>query len=200
MSDKRFAPSTQRNRDPILAVLRRILPKRGRLLEIASGTGEHAAFFAPFFPDLIWQPSEIASDHLASIAAWVEEAGVTNLRPPLQVDVAAPWPVKSLDAIFNANMIHISPWDTAIGLMAGAGKHLVPGGFLVLYGPFRIGGVHVSDGNANFDVSLRTQNERWGVRDLEDVIALAMANGLTHVETVEMPANNRTVVFQRSER
>lgn len=192
---KCHAPATSRNREPILAVLRRILPDRGTLLEIASGTGEHAAFLAPHFPRLTWQPSDIAAENLASIAAWVADTAAANLLPPLRLDVAAPWPVDRLDAVFNANMIHISPWETATGLMRGAGAHLAMGGVLVLYGPFRIGGAHVSESNAAFDRSLRAQNARWGVRDLEDVVALAAANGLAHRETVDMPANNRTLVF-----
>lgn len=194
---KRHAPATARNREPILAVLRRVLPERGTLLEIASGTGEHAAFFAPRFPRLIWQPSDVATDTLSSIAAWVAEADLPNLRPPLYLDVTAPWPVEALDAVFNANMIHISPWPTAVGLMRGTGERLRPGGVLVLYGPFRIGGAHVSDSNAAFDEALRAKDGRWGVRDLEDVVALAAEHGLAHDETVEMPANNRTVVFHK---
>lgn len=194
---KRHAPAASRNRDPILAVLRQWLPEAGLVLEIASGTGEHAAYFAPRFPGLVWQPSDVAPENLASVAAWVAESGADNLRPPLRLDVTAPWPVARVDAVFNANMIHISPWATAEGLMRGAGRHLAAGGVLLLYGPFRIGGAHVADSNAAFDQSLRAQDPRWGVRDLEDVVALAAANGLDHAATVEMPANNRTIVFRK---
>lgn len=197
MPAKRHAPATARNRDPILSVLRQVLPERGRLLEIASGTGEHAAWFAPNFPGLTWQPSDLDDDNLDSIAAWVAEAGLANLLPPLRLDVTAAWPDGELDAIFNANMIHISPWDTAIGLMQGAGRHLAAGGVLVVYGPFRLGGAHVSDSNRDFDDWLRAQDPRWGVRDLEAVADLAAGNGLALDDVVEMPANNRTVVLRK---
>lgn len=198
MSAKRHAPATARNREPILAVLQRLLPPAGRVLEIAAGSGEHAAFFAPRFPALEWQPTDLDDDNIASIAAWVEETGAANLRPPLRLDVTAwPWPVAEARVVFNANMIHISPWETTPGLMRGAGEVLAPGGLLVLYGPFRIGGAHVSDSNVAFDQWLKDQDHRWGVRDLEAVAEVAAEHGLRHMETVEMPANNRIAVFER---
>lgn len=197
MPAKRHAPATARNREPILSVLRRVLPERGRLLEIASGTGEHAAWFAPQFPGLTWQPSDLDGDNLDSITAWVAESGLANLPPPLRLDVTGPWPDGVLDAIFNANMIHISPWDTAVGLMAGAGRHLAAGGVLVVYGPFRVDGAHVSDSNQTFDDWLRAQDPDWGVRDLEAVVALAGDYGLLLMEVVEMPANNRILVLRK---
>lgn len=193
----RHAPATARNRDPILAVLKPRLPAAGLVLEVASGTGEHAAHFAAALPHLAWQPSDLAEDDLASIAAWAAECGAANLRPPLRLDVTGwPWPVERADAIFCANMIHIAPWATTLGLMRGAGRLLPAGGPLFLYGPFRIGGRHVSESNALFDADLRARNATWGVRDLEAVAEVAAANGLEHVETVAMPANNRIVVFR----
>ncbi len=196
MSLKRYAPATSRNRAPILAVLRRVLPASGLVLEVAAGTGEHAAFFAAQLPHLEWQPSD--RDDLDSIVAWRDEAGAANLRPPLTLNVIAwPWPVQQADAIFCANMIHIAPWRAAEGLMNGAGKVLRAGGVLVLYGPFRIGGRHVSETNVAFDHALRAQDPDWGVRDLDMVADLAAQNGLDLVEVDEMPANNRTVVFKK---
>ncbi len=194
MPTKRFAPAAARNRDPILDVLRRVLPAEGLVLEVAAGTGEHGAHFAPRLPRLTWQPSEVHD--LDSIEAWVAETAAPNLLAPIRLDVTAwPWPVDRVDAVFCANMIHIAPWACAEGLVRGAGRVLRAGGVLALYGPFRIGGAHVSDSNAAFDADLRARDPRWGVRDLEQVAALAAANGLHHAETVEMPANNRTVVF-----
>ncbi len=194
---KQHAPATARNRDPILAVLQRWLPAQGVVLEIAAGTGEHAAYFAGLFPGLSWQPTDMGEAALASIAAWRQEAGLANLLAPLALDVCQPWPVEHADAIFCANMIHIAPWRCAQGLMAGAGTVLRPGGVLILYGPFRVGGMHTAPSNDAFDADLRARNPDWGVRDLEAVGALAQAAGLDHLDTIPMPANNLSVVWRR---
>lgn len=193
---KRHAAATLRNRDPILAVLRRWLPERGLVVEVAAGSGEHAAYFAPHFPGLDWQPTDADEAALTSIAAWRAECGAPNLHPPLRLDVRQPWPVERAEAIFCANMIHIAPWDCALALVAGAGRVLIPGGLLILYGPFRIGGAHTAPGNAAFDADLRRRDPAWGVRDLEAVVEAAQAAGLDHLDTVAMPANNLTVVWR----
>jgi hypothetical protein len=193
---RRHAPAAERNRGPIAAVLARVLPSEGTILEVASGTGQHVAHFAAELPSLKWQPSERDAEAFPSIAAWTE--GLANVKPPLRIDVSEdPWPVGAVDALFNANLIHISPWEVCRGLLRGASRHLVPGGVLVLYGPYCIGGVHTAPSNAAFDLDLRSRDPSWGVRDLEAVVAAARANGLALVERVEMPANNQTLVFQR---
>jgi SAM-dependent methyltransferase len=195
---RRFAPATARNREPILAVLRRVLPASGTVLEIASGTGEHAAHFAPYFPALTWQPSDADADNLASIAAWAAASGAANIRPPILLDVTAPdWGVEGVAAILAVNMIHIAPWAAAEALMAGAGRRLRPGAPLYLYGPYKRGGRHTAPSNAAFDADLRRRDPAWGVRDLDDVIRLAAKNGLDLAEIVEMPANNLSVIFRR---
>ena len=195
MSDRRYAPATQRNREPILAVLRRVLPSTGLVLEIASGTGEHAAYFAGALPGVTWQPTDVDPTALPGIASWC--AGVPNVRPPLDLDVTQPWPVERADAVVCINMIHISPWAAGVAMLHGAGRVLEPGGVLYLYGPYRRDGAHTAPSNASFDETLRAQDPRWGVRDLETVIATAADAGLSHRETVEMPANNLSVVFVR---
>lgn len=196
---KQHAPATTRNREPILAVLDRVLPDTGLVLEIASGTGEHAAYFAPQLRGVIWQPTDVDPAALDSIAAWTAELGVPNIRAPLLLDVTAPsWPVESADAIFCANMIHIAPWEATLGLVRGAGRILPAGGLLVLYGPFMIDHRHTAPSNAAFDESLRSRNAAWGVRDLGDVAEAAGAHGLALLERVEMPANNFIVVFERT--
>lgn len=188
----------ERNKAPVLAVLQQVLPKTGTLLEIASGTGQHAVHFAQNLPDWIIQPSDIDADNLASIQAWCDEAALPNLRPPRSLDVCdGDWKVASVDAIFNANMVHIAPWEVALGLISGAARHLVPGGLLLMYGPFRIGGQHTAPSNQTFDDSLRQRDPRFGVRDLEAVVALAERQGFTLQERIAMPANNQTVVFRR---
>ena len=198
-SDRRqHSPSSERNRDPILAVLKRVLPETGVLLEIAAGSGHHAAYFAPRFPGLTWQPTEPDPDGRASITAWVEHTNAANLRPPLDLDVTGdPWPVTEADAVFSANMIHIAPWQCCQGLMAGAGRILGPAGVLVLYGPFMRSGEHTAPSNAQFDASLKSRDASWGIRDLDDVTACAKACELALQEIVDMPANNLTVIFKR---
>jgi len=199
MSDaRRFAPATQRNREPILAVLRRVLPAEGVLLEVASGTGEHAAFFAAALPRLIIQPSDAEAQNLASIAAWRDHAGLANLRAPLALDATAEsWPVERADAVLCVNMIHIAPWEACVGLVAGAARLLLPGNPLVLYGPFRRGGRHTSPSNEAFDASLRAEDPAWGVRDVDEVDVVAAAAGLQQSELIDMPSNNLCVVLRR---
>lgn len=203
---KRHAPATARNREPILDVLRAVLPERGRVLEIAAGSGEHAVYFAGALPGIIWQPTDADPDCLVSIDAWAAEAGLANLRPASRLDVVADrWPDSAdtgpngdapFDAVFCCNLIHIAPWETCLGLMAGAGRVLAPGGVLVLYGPFAVDGLHTAPSNAAFDTSLRAQNPEWGVRDLADVAAEAGRHGLELERRITMPANNFTVVFR----
>jgi hypothetical protein len=193
-----LSPAVARNRDPILAVLRRHLPAQGTVLEIASGTGEHAAYFAPQFPQLGWQPTDTDPDALASIEAHRATANAPNLRAPLALDVTAPeWPVAQADAVVSINMIHIAPWQAAQGLFSGAARLLAASQVLYLYGPFRENGVHTAPSNFAFDASLRAQNPDWGVRDVGDVRALAAEHGFDFVERVAMPANNLSLIFHR---
>ncbi|MBU0724116.1 MAG: DUF938 domain-containing protein [Alphaproteobacteria bacterium] len=194
------APATLRNREALWAVLSRCLPATGLLLEIASGTGEHAAFMAPQMPDgLHWQPSDYATDALADIDAHARASGSTRIRPAIRLDVtAAVWPVEQADAIFCCNMIHIAPWAAAEGLFAGAGRLLSTGAPLVLYGPYRRNGQHTAESNAAFDESLQSRDPRWGVRCLEtEVVPLAAQAGFRLEEIVDMPANNLTLLFRR---
>jgi len=194
-----FHPHVERNREPILAVLKRLLPQRALVLELASGSGQHAAFFARALPRASWLPSDVDPKALASIAAFRAEAKVRNLLAPVRLDATAEvWPVKRANAIICCNMIHISPWGACRGLMAGAGRVLLPGGFLFLYGPFKIDDHHTAPSNQEFDAWLRGQNPEWGIRDLGEVRALASEQGLTLAETVTMPANNLSAIFRRT--
>lgn len=200
MSDdaRQSAPAAQRNRDPILAVLREELPASGLVLEVASGTGEHAAYFAKALPGLTWQPSDPSPEALASIAAWREAEGPENLLAPLELDAASDiWPLASAAAMVCINMVHISPWESTEGLMRGAGRVLPAGAPLVLYGPYRRKGHALEPSNAAFDESLKARDPRWGLRELETVAECAEAQGLELVRVVEMPANNLTVVFRK---
>ena len=195
---KRDAPATERNRDAILEVLSRVLPAAGTVLEIAAGTGQHAAYFAAAHPGVQWQPTDADPGALASIAAWRAESGLANLRAPVPLDVATnPWPVTAADAIVNINMIHISPWTVCEALMAGAGRVLAAGAPLYLYGPMLIDDRPTAPSNVRFDGWLRDQDPRWGIRWLHDVVAEAARHGLAHEHTVDMPANNVSVVFRR---
>ena len=194
-----FAPATQRNREPILEVLRRVLPAQGLVLEISSGTGQHAAFFAEALPGITWQPSDPAPAHLQSIEAWRQSTGTSNLLAPLFLDVAVkPWPVQQAAAVVNINMLHIAPWEACEALMTGAATLLPSGAPLFLYGPFKRHGEHTSESNAAFDARLRGDEPRWGVRDLADVERVAASSGFRLEEVVDMPANNLSVVFRRS--
>jgi SAM-dependent methyltransferase len=198
---KQAWPAAERNKTPILEVLGRVLPPTGTLLEIASGTGQHAAHFAEHLSGWVIQPSDIDSENLESIEAWVADARLPNLRRPFRLDVlAADWGVGLVDAVYCANMIHIAPPACTAGLVAGAGRHLNGGGHFVLYGPFRMGGEHTAPSNAAFDADLRARNPAFGVRDLEDVQSGAAAAGLTLIERVAMPANNWTLIFERAAR
>jgi SAM-dependent methyltransferase len=194
------SPSVVRNRDPILAVLHRVLPPAGTVLEIAGGTGEHAVYFAAALPHLTWQPSDQDEQALRSIAAHRALSELPNLLAPLSLDAAAPeWPVEQADAVVAINMIHISPWRATKGLMAGAGRVLSPGGVLYLYGAYKENSAYRVASNEAFDADLRRRNPDWGVRDLEAVAELAGSHGLTLDERIPMPANNLSLVFRRQE-
>ena len=199
-SDRRlYFPHVARNREPILEVLGRVLPRQGLVLEIASGGGEHAAYFAQNLPSVLWQPTDANSEMFESIAAHRATAGVANLLAPLHLDVTSEqWPVERADAMVCCNMIHISPWATTEGLIAGARRTLPRGGLLYLYGPYKIDGRHTAPSNEDFDASLRARNPLWGVRDLTDVSGLAERHGFVLRETVPMPANNLSVIFRRA--
>jgi Protein of unknown function (DUF938) len=207
---RQYAPATERNRDAILAVLLKILPSAGTVLEISSGTGEHAAYFAPRLAPRRWLPSDLNLEARASIAAWQQATSADYLHPPIALDASDDrWLVETpsaaeelgleaypIGAIVNINMIHIAPWSACLGLMAGAKRILPTGGVLYLYGPFKQNGRHTAPSNAAFDESLQSRNPEWGVRDLEAVITAAAAENLSFITTYSMPANNLSVVFQ----
>jgi SAM-dependent methyltransferase len=194
-----YFPHVARNREPILEVLKRVLPRDGLVLEIASGGGEHAAYFAQNLPGVFWQPTDANTEMFESIAAHRAAAGVANLLEPLHLDVTSDqWPVERADALVCCNMIHIAPWTATEGLVAGAGRTLSRGGLLYLYGPYKIDGHHTAPSNEDFDASLRARNPLWGVRDLTDVSGLAERHGFALSETVPMPANNLSVIFRRA--
>lgn len=191
------SPAVARNRGPILEVLREVLPRRGKVLELASGSGEHALYFAQQLPDLHWQPSDPSAQALASIAAWHESEPLANLGEPLMLDVTVrPWPLKAFDALVCINMLHIAPWTAAQALFAEAGDTLPHGGTLYLYGPFKREGRHTAPSNAAFDDDLRRRDPSWGIRDLEDILELGQSHGLALDRIVEMPANNLSVVWR----
>jgi SAM-dependent methyltransferase len=195
---RQFAPATQRNREPILAVLRDVLPAQGLVLEVASGSGEHAIHFANAFPNLTFQPSDPDQAALASIDAWAGESTLPNLRPAIRLDATASrWPVTEADAILCINMIHISPWAAAEGLIRQAAQLLPAGGPLYLYGPYRQSDVPLAASNAVFDDSLRRRNPKWGLRKLDAVAELARVAGFNEPQVTAMPANNLSVVFRR---
>ena len=195
---RRYAPSVARNKDAIAGVLARYLPSSGLVLEIASGSGEHAVHFASTFPALVFQPTDPSEEARASIAAWRQETALPNMRAPLALDVtAAPWPINYADAVTCINMIHIAPWEATLGLVAGAARIIPPGGLLFLYGPYKRAGQHTAPSNADFDASLRERDARWGVRDLETVAAEATAMGFAAPMIEAMPANNLSLIFRR---
>jgi hypothetical protein len=195
---RRFAPAVARNKAAITEVLARYLPASGLILEIASGSGEHALHFAAHFPALSFQPTDPDAAALASIAAWRGEALLANLLAPLMLNVMADdWPVLKADAALCINMIHIAPWEATAALMLGAARILPPDGTLFLYGPFKRGGVHTALSNAEFDASLQAQDARWGLRDLEAVADIASAAGFAAPVVEAMPANNLSVIFRR---
>ena len=196
MTDRRrHAPATERNREPILALLRDVLPETGTVLEVAAGTGEHAVWFAQGLPALTWQPSDPDEGARASIDAWA--AATPNVQPALAIDAAsADWPIARADAIVCINMVHISPWAATEGLLRGAARLLPSGGPLFLYGPYRREGQSLEPSNEAFDRSLKSRDPRWGLRLLEDVASLADTHGLTLERVEQMPANNLSVVFR----
>jgi SAM-dependent methyltransferase len=194
------SPAARRNAEPILEVLRSHLPVRGRVLEIAAGSGEHAATFAATLPGLDWTPTDPSAEARASIEAW-RRGGPSNLGAAVEVDAADPatWPSTTFDAVYCANMTHISPWSATEGLMEMVGRVLRrPGGLLVLYGPYREAGVPLAASNQAFDDNLKARNPAWGLRDRKTVEALARSHGLTAVRRVQMPANNLMLLFRRT--
>lgn len=195
---RRSAPAALRNREPIADVLAQWVPARGTVLEIASGTGEHAVYFAERFPDLDWQPSDLHPDALASIAAWRDEAGLPNLCAPLPLDAAASeWPVERADAVLSINMVHISPWAAALGLLEGAARILRAGSPLILYGPWLKDDVPTAPSNLDFDADLKRRDPDWGLRRVEDFAAAAEDRGLSLETTRAMPANNLMLLLRR---
>lgn len=199
MSALLHSPAAERNAEPIREVLARVLPPRGLVVELASGSGQHVVQLARALPALIWQPTDLDPAALASIAARVTEAGLDNLRPPLALDATWPrWPLAAADAVIAINLIHIAPWAAALGLVAGAARLLPAGGVLVTYGPYRFDGGFTAASNQAFDASLRARDPRWGVRDVAALAAAAAAVGLRHDETVALPANNHALVFRRT--
>jgi hypothetical protein len=195
---RRSAPAALRNRGPIAEVLREWLPDSGLVLEIASGTGEHVVHFAERFPNLVWQPSDVHQDAFASIEAAREEAGLPNVRPALVIDASAShWPIDRAAAVLSINMVHISPWGSALGLIAGAGRVLAPHGPLILYGPWLKADIPTAESNLDFDSNLKARNAEWGLRRVEDFEAAAASEGLLLVETRAMPANNLMLLLRR---
>lgn len=191
-------PAPERNKGPIVRTLSELLPARGTLLEIASGTGQHADHATAELPGWTWIPSEPDATNRASIEAYRAESGRPNFAAPLALDVTTrPWPVPALDAVFSANMVHIAPFECAVALFEGAGRHLTREGTLVLYGPFRFSGTYTAESNAAFDADLRARDPRWAVRDVDDLDALAQANGLVRVACVALPANNHVLAYRR---
>ena len=196
--DKRHAPATLRNRDAIAAVLGDWLPASGTVLEVASGSGEHAVHFAAAFPKLGWQPSDPDPAALASIAAWSAEAGLSNIAAPLHLDASAPdWPLGHADALLCINMVHISPWAATLGLFAGAARLLPAGAPLILYDPYIEPDVPTAESNRAFDASLRGRDAAWGLRDTDAVKTAAAAAGLRFAERRAMPANNLMLLLRR---
>ncbi len=195
---RRHSPPAQRNREPIVQVLREILPASGIVLMIAEGSGEHVVHFARAFPALAFQPSDPDPEARASIAAWTAHEGLANILPPLALDAASGgWPIQSADTVVCINMIHISPWAATQGLLRGAAQALQQGAPLFLYGPYKRNGQHTSQSNADFDASLKSRNSAWGIRDLETVDDCARRNRFDRLQIFEMPANNFSVVWRR---
>jgi len=194
----RSAPAALRNREPIAEVLREWLPATGLVLEIASGTGEHAVHFASLFPNLEWQPSDIHPDALQSIAAWREQAGLPNVHSPLQIDASlADWPIGRADAVLSTNMVHISPWGSSLGLISGAARLLATGAPLILYGPWLKDDAPTAPSNLDFDADLKRRDPQWGLRSVEEFAAAAAEKSLDLIETRPMPANNMMLLLRR---
>ncbi len=196
---KPYAESSENNKVPILAVLKEIFSERERVLEIASGTGQHAVYFGRELPHLTWQPSELVHN-LAGIQAWLDEAQLPNVLSPLAIDVSdANWPISEVDAIFNANTVHIISWPKAKHMFANVGRHIAPGGYVCLYGPYNYGGKFTSESNARFDAWLKSRDPNSGVRDFEAVNQLAALHGLNLLRDIAMPSNNRMLVWRAHE-
>jgi SAM-dependent methyltransferase len=192
-------PAAERNKQPILDVLQRVLPAKGTVLEIASGTGQHIVHFARALPQLTWQPSEPDAELRERIRARLEVEALPNVRAPLALDVLVDvWPIAPADAVLCSNMIHIAPWPATEGLVRHASRLLTRNGFLVIYGPFKRRGQHTSPSNEVFDASLRARDPAWGVRDLDEVTTLAEGYGFAQADVIAMPANNFTVIFRRT--
>jgi SAM-dependent methyltransferase len=197
MSAKPYSEACDQNKEPILAVLTQVLPDSGELLEIGSGTGQHAAYFPRHLPALMWQPSDVAQ-HLPGIRAWCEEAGLANVRAPVELEVCQPdWPARQVDAVFSANTAHIMSWPQVQCMFAGVGRVLASGGCFCLYGPFKYEGRHTSASNERFDAWLHARDPLSGVRDFEALSQLAADAGMTLIEDYAMPVNNRTLVWRR---
>ena len=195
---RRSAPAALRNREPISVVLGEWLPKNGLVLEIASGTGEHVVYFAERFPGLEWQPSDINADALRSITAWHGATGLQNVRVPIELDAsAAGWPIESADCVLSINMVHISPWASALGLLDGAARLLPAGGPLILYGPWLSKDIETAPSNLDFDENLRSRDPQWGLRTVEEFAAAALERGLMLERTREMPANNLMLLLRK---
>jgi hypothetical protein len=196
---RRSAPAALRNREPIAEVLKEWLPASGIVLEIASGSGEHGVYFAARFPALEWQPSDVHPDALSSIAAWRDESGLPNLKAPLALDAASSdWPIDRADAVLSINMVHISPWESALGLLDGAARLLGPGAPLILYGPWLKDDVSAAPSNLAFDADLKRRDSRWGLRRVEDFAAAAAECEFRLETTRAMPANNMMLLFRRA--
>lgn len=198
-NDKRHSEACERNKEPILEVLKDIFPEQGIVLEIASGTGQHAVHFASNLPNIIWQPSDIDPELRKSVQAWHAEFKLQNLNTPVHLDVTSEnWPIDVADAMMCANMIHIAPWEACIGLLEGAGRILPEGGILCMYGPYKVGGKHTAPSNEAFDQSLRARDASWGIRNLDDVALEARRRGLHLIKTVKMPSNNFCVIYKKT--
>lgn len=197
---RRSAPAAARNREPIADVLKEWLPPGGTVLEVASGTGEHAIWFAEHFPNLDWQPSDTHLDALFSIAAWQAQSGLPNVRKPALIDASNPdWPIASADAVVNINMAHISPWEASLGLLEGAARVLPEEGPLILYGPWLKEDIETAASNLAFDADLKSRDQRWGLRRVEDFASTAADRGFEFVESRQMPANNLMLLFRLTE-
>ena len=198
MIDRPYSPAAERNREPILKVLRSWLPKSGRMLEIGAGTGQHTLHFAPVFPLWQWQPTDHPNE-FSTLQAGLLDHGLANIEEPLALDVMGHWPEETFDAVYSANTAHIMHFREVEAMFAGVGQHVNPGGLFVLYGPFMHGGIHKAPSNADFDASLRRRDPGMGIRDLEDLDRLAGGCGLARIAELRMPANNHILVFHQNE-
>jgi SAM-dependent methyltransferase len=197
MSEKQFSEACERNKEPILAVLHKVFSDTNSVLEIGSGTGQHAVFFAEHLPHLVWQTSDMLHNH-PSILAWQLEKNLPNVLPPIELDVKGVWPARSFDAVFTANTCHIMAWDEVKAMFKGIGGLLKYGGLLCIYGPFNYGGEYTSASNAHFDAYLKRQAPHMGIRDQEEVNGLGIERGLELLEEHVMPANNRLLVWRKN--